>query len=201
MLLAVISLAGLALLVGACGSGGARAASVSTAAAAGTSAARGPLAIQGSSRSQGALRMTLYSKTHAQQYLNHEDDRQRGQGNNPFGSYTDAQPTTRETGKGPYPGDTAYFLFYVYPDAKLTKRIGTATLSCTYNFSKNAYCDVSYQLKGGVLTGAGAFNFNTTEFALAIEGGTGTYQGRSGDVEVTARVGDPHVQRLAFVLS
>jgi hypothetical protein len=146
--------------------------------------------------------MTVYSKTEKQQFLNHQDDRQRGVTSSPFGHYGDVTPTTKETQKGPFPGDEAYFQFGVYDSVAQTKKVGSGVLLCRYNFAKNAYCDAVYQFgNGNTLVAAGAFSFSATEFTLAIVGGTGTYSGATGDLEISAGVGDTHVQRLKFTLT
>jgi hypothetical protein len=144
-------------------------------------------------------KMTMYSVATNEQFLNHEDDRARGKGNNPFGNFKDTQNATKESGTGPFAGDRAVFTFSLYSDASLKTSIGSATFICQYSFNKNALCDTSYVLAGGTLTGAGAFNFNAKTFAVAITGGTGKYRSLTGDVEATPAA--KHSQHLAFVLN
>jgi hypothetical protein len=135
---------------------------------------------------------TIYSQTKSQQFLDHADDRSRGLGNNPFGTAGDSQIVTNEAGNGPFPGDNAYFSFRIYSDPLRTKRIGSATYACSYNFNKNAYCEVQYAFKDGTIVGGGAFSFNSYDFPIAIQGGTGKYEGAGGQVEVTS---DPSALR------
>ncbi len=87
----------------------------------------------------------------------------------------------KEPGNGPFPGDNAVFAFGLYwtTDLKETVETGSFTLM---NFNEHAFCDVSYQLDGGVLLGAGAFDFNAGSFAVVVTGGTGKYAGASGEI-------------------
>jgi hypothetical protein len=140
----------------------------------------------------------LYSVTKEEQFLDHSDDRARGKGNNPFGNFKDSKTTTKEAGNGPFPGDNAVFSFGLYTDTALKTSVGSAIFTCTYNFNKHAFCDASYQLNGGVLLGAGAFDFNAGTFAIAVTGGTGKYASATGDISATPS--GTHAQRLAFVL-
>ena len=142
--------------------------------------------------------MTVYSLATEEQFVNNADDRARGKGNNPFGNYKDLTATTAEKGNGPFPGDEALFKFSIYQSSDLKKSAGTAVFTCQYNFNKNAFCDASYALPGGTLVGAGAFNFNAQNFALAITGGTGKYRGVTGDLR--AAPGPHHSQKLAITL-
>jgi len=147
---------------------------------------------------QGQQKVTIYSVATEEQFVNNADDRQRGKGNNPFGNYKDITATTKEKGNGPFPGDEALFKFNLYLNSDLKKSAGTAVFTCQYNFDKNAFCDATYQLKGGTLIGAGQFNFNADDFAIAITGGTGKYRGSRGDLE--ASPGPGHSQKLVVTL-
>jgi hypothetical protein len=96
-------------------------------------------------------KMTAYSIATHLQFLNHQDDRARGTGNNPFGNYKDTTTSTKEAGKGPYPGDRSVFTFNLYGTAELKKTIGSATFICEYTFGKNGLCEAAYILSGGTL--------------------------------------------------
>lgn len=141
-------------------------------------------------------KFTLYSVTQLEQFLDHSDDRTRGKGNNPFGNFKDSKTTTKEAGNGPFPGDNAVFRFGLYTNPDRKTSVGTAIFTCTYNFNKHAFCDASYDLDGGTLLGAGAFNFNAGTFAVAITGGTGKYASATGDISATPAV--KHAQKLDF---
>jgi hypothetical protein len=146
---------------------------------------------------QGAL--TLYSVATAEQFINNEDDRARGKGNSPFGNYKDTSAVAKQAGNGPFAGDESLFTFNVYTSSDLKTKIGTASFTCQYNFNKNAFCESVYTLKHGTLYGAGAFNFNASAFSIAITAGTGTYNGKTGQMAATP--GPNHSQQLVFRLS
>lgn len=153
-------------------------------------------ASRGSATTNAAQRFTLYSVATEEQFVNNEDDRARGKGNNPFGNYKDTTAVTKEVGNGPFPGDEALFIFNIYSNPSLKKKTGTASFTCQYGFDKNAFCDAAYTLAGGNLIGAGTFNFNAGKFAIAITGGTGKYRSMTGDLQ--ASPGPNHSQHLAF---
>jgi len=148
-------------------------------------------------QSHGVL--SLYSVATAEQYINNEDDRARGQGNSPFGNYKDTSAVAKQTGNGPFAGDATFFAFDVYKAPSRMTKVGTATFTCQYNFNKNAFCDAVYTLKNGTLYGAGAFNFNATAFSLAITAGNGAYTGKTG--QMIATPGPNHSQHLIFKLT
>jgi allene oxide cyclase-like protein len=144
-----------------------------------------------------ARTLTFYTIATAAQFVNNADDRLRGKGANPFGNFHDSTPTTKQA-KGPFPGDEAIYSFAVYAHADHTHRIGSGTFVCLYNFQKNAYCDVTYQLPTGRVVGGGAFDFTATTFPLAITGGTGAYRNKAGTMEVATI--SKYVQRLTINL-
>jgi hypothetical protein len=144
-------------------------------------------------------RVTLYSVANGEQFLRYSDDRQRGYGNNPFGNFKDTHATINRHKNGPLPGDIDEFAFNVYIGADLKQRVGTAKITCQYNFNLHAFCDATYQLQNGTLVGAGQIDFNTSSFAIAITGGTGAYQGLRGELNSAPA---PHrAQRLTIALS
>lgn len=147
---------------------------------------------------KGPQKFTLYSVTQVEQFLDHSDDRTRGKGNNPFGNFKDSKTVTKEAGNGPFAGDNAVFSFQLYTSPDRKTSVGSAIFTCTYNFNRHAFCDASYQLDGGLLLGAGAFDFNAGTFSVAITGGTGKYAAASGDILATPAA--KHSQRLAFVI-
>jgi len=158
------------------------------------------LAAPGMSASSGATqkKLVIYSIATKEQFLNHEDDRTRGKGNNPFGNFKDSTTPTKESGNGPFAGDRAMFTFNLFRDPDLKQAVGRALFNCQYNFNKDAFCQASYQLNGGQIVGEGAFNFNAPKFELVIVGGTGKYRGFRGDMQAAPAV--KHAQRLTFVL-
>ncbi len=144
-------------------------------------------------------KFTIYSVATQEAFMSMSDDRARGKGNTPFGNFKDTTTPTKESGVGPYAGDIAMFSFALYTSADLQTRAGSGTFTCQYNFNQNAFCDVTYELKGGTLLCAGAFNFNAKSFTLTIKGGTGSYRSKKGDIDALPAVN--HAQRLDFVLS
>lgn len=144
-------------------------------------------------------KFTVYSVATQEAFLSMSDDRARGKGNTPFGNFKDTTTPTKESGVGPYAGDIAMFSFDLYTNANLKTRAGSGEFTCQYNFNQNAFCDVTYQLKGGILLCAGAFNFNAKSFTLAIKGGTGVYRSKKGDIDALPAVN--HAQRLDVVFN
>jgi hypothetical protein len=143
-------------------------------------------------------RVTLYSVAEQEQFINHQDDRIRGAGKNPFGNFRDIAPSTK-TAAGPFPGDVALFSFNLYADSSLKRRVGSAQFTCLYNFNKNAFCDATFQLTaGGTLVAGGSFNFNVSAFSLAVTGGDGPYLGVKGTLEEAPSANN--AQRLVFSL-
>jgi hypothetical protein len=149
---------------------------------------------------QGPRTFRIWSIATHEQFLNHSDDRVRGLGNNPFGSFKDSTgPTGKETtGNGPFAGDRSVFTFAIFRSADLSSRIGSATFSCEYVFDKNAFCMAAYVLPEGMLLGDGYFNFNAKTFGVSVTGGTGKYSGVSGYLQADPAV--HHQQRLTITI-
>jgi hypothetical protein len=154
----------------------------------------------GSAGAAAATRtMTLYSVAQQEQYVNNSDSLALGEKDNPFGNFKDVTPSASKSSRGPFPGDESVFSFNLYTSPSLTKRAGAATFTCQYNFGKNAFCDVIFELKsGGTLLAEGAFNFNASKIELAVTGGTGPYQDQTGVVAESPAAN--HSQKLAFQL-
>ena len=141
--------------------------------------------------------MNIYAvATHAQ-YVDHSDDRQRGNITNPFAVETPAVGQ-KEKGKGPFAGDNALFAFNLYSDPGLKHKVGTAVYSCTFNFGHQAFCSANFQLTDGTMSASGAADFDTTTFTLAVSGGNGAYLGLRGQVSSSPAGKDAH--QLAFLL-
>jgi hypothetical protein len=143
-------------------------------------------------------KLTLYSLATQEQFLNHQDDRTRGTGNNPFGNFKDTTTPTKEAGNGPDPGDRSVVSFALYSGADLKKNVGSATFICEYGLGKNGVCEAAYALKDGTLLGTGFFNFSASSFTIAIAGGTGKYRAAKGTI-LTAP-GKGHAQVLTLNL-
>jgi hypothetical protein len=143
--------------------------------------------------------LVIYSYVTAEEFNNHSDDRSRGAANNPFGNFKQSTSVTREPGAGPFAGARAVFSFKLYSDAAHRKSIGSATLACSYAFSKRAICQAEYIVKDGSLIGIGGLDFNSKVFSLAVTGGTGKYANASGDVQATQVAN--RTNRLAFTFT
>lgn len=146
--------------------------------------------------------ITLFSLPTHEAFVANADDEVRGDVSNPFGTHISRSASglsNLDEKSGPFPGDEALFSFKIYTTSSLNVSAGSAVFTCQYYFDKNAFCDVSFQLQGGTLVGAGAFNFNAGKFALAITGGYGKYSGASGDLQATSS--GKLAQRLTFTLT
>jgi hypothetical protein len=140
--------------------------------------------------------LTLYSVAEQEQFVNNEDDRARGSGNNPFGNFKDKSGVAEQQGHGPFAGDESVFSFNLYGRKTLKPKIGTAIFTCLYYFNKNAFCEASYTLDGGTVFAQGAFNFNATSFTLAVSGGLGKFAGATGEVATSPSAN--HSQHVSF---
>lgn len=142
-------------------------------------------------------KINVYSAPAQETFVANADDEARGAVNNPFGEHF-GSPATNEKTNGPFAGDEALFSFDVYTTPGLQAKAGSAVYTCQYFFNKNAFCDASFQLKGGTLIAAGTLNFEGKSFALAITGGYGKYGGVHGEVD--AFPSGKNAQHLVFVL-
>jgi hypothetical protein len=148
-----------------------------------------------------ARSITVYALATAMQFEDHSDDRQRGLANNPFNVDTKSVPPVfkKGTGKGGgQVGDKALYVFKLYSDPKLKKRIGSATYACTFNFGNRALCQADFEFGGGSMLATGPANFSSTSLTLAVSGGTGSYLGVRGQVSSAPHA--TNASRLTFVL-
>ena len=147
----------------------------------------------------GPRQLTVFAVATQEEFLNHSDDRVRGDANNPLQNFSLYRSTTKQVGKGPFAGDRAVFLFKLFSDAALSNVIGSATYSCQYAFFKHGICQAEYLVNGGSLLGIGYLDFNAHSFVFAVSGGTGTYSDARGDVAATPD-GTKRANRLFFTL-
>ncbi len=143
--------------------------------------------------------VSAYSTPDKETFINNNDDEARGAANSALANKATDAASARENSGGPFPGDEAFFSFKLYANSKLAATTGSALYSCQYEFAKNAFCDASFQLNGGTLTGTGALTFDGNTFELAITGGTGIYSGLTGSV-IAVPFG-PRAQHLTFTLT
>src|SRR6202030_3648470 len=94
--------------------------------------------------------LTIYSVATLAQFINHQDDRQRALGNNPFGADT-ANLNPKQIGNGPFAGDDTLYSFNLYKDVAKTKQAGRGVYTCHYNFTRHALCTAYFTFNGGVL--------------------------------------------------
>jgi hypothetical protein len=165
------------------------------------------LAAVASGASYGATAATethsivLYAKVSRVQFVNHADDRQRGNLTNPFNADVrlPPPPTANVGKKGARAGDNALFSFKLYSDAKLAKRVGSGVYSCTFNVAHQAICEADFELKDGTMFASGPADLDTGRFTLPVNGGTGAYLGARGEfISRPAARKDAH--RLTFLL-
>jgi hypothetical protein len=145
-------------------------------------------------------RQTLYSVGKTEQFIDNSDDERRGWVTNPFAMRDKTQENLESQGRAsPFPGDESLFSLALYSAASQKVKVGTATFTCVYAFARSAFCDATYQIKGGTLFAAGTFSFDAKTFDLAIVGGTGSYDRASGDL--TSSEASNGAQRVGFVLA
>jgi hypothetical protein len=145
--------------------------------------------------------IVIYAKPVRAQFVDHNDDRERGDIRNPFNP--DAPPTPKNANsakKGARAGDTGLFSFKLYSDSRLTRPIGNAIYSCTFNFAQEAICEADFTLKGGTMIALGPAKLTSrggANILLPVIGGTGRYAGAHG--QFTSRpwgAGNAHIVRF-----
>ncbi len=144
----------------------------------------------------------VYGKPKEAQSVNHADDRARGdkllKSFNADGLPT--PPSANSGKKGERAGDNALIIFVLYADRNLTRVVGTATYSCTFNFDQEAVCDGQFQIGAGTIIALGPAKFDGGENVLAVTGGTGQYAGAHGQVTSTSATGSKNTQIFRFDL-
>ena len=143
----------------------------------------------------------FYAKPIHAQFINHSDDRKRGNFTNPF---ADVLPTPKNanSGKpGARAGDGAIFTLKLYSDAKLTRLVGTAAYTCTVNFGDQATCEGQFQLNaGGSMIALGPADLKSGDLVLPVTGGTGRYAGAHGQLTSTSAGARTSTQIIRFQL-
>ena len=133
----------------------------------------------------------VYAKPTRAQFINHADDRERGLRLNPFNADILPPPPKANTGKkGGRAGDNALFAFKLYTDPNLTRLVGTAIYSCTFNFAHEAICEADFQFSHGTMIAMGPAQLDSTfsELVLPVTGGTGRYAGAHGQLTSTPSI-------------
>jgi hypothetical protein len=144
----------------------------------------------------------FYAKATRAQFIDHSDDRDRGNIINPFNSDA-ALPTPKNAngGKaGSHAGDNAIFTLKLFSDAGLKNPVGSATYSCTFNFGHEALCEANFTLTNGTMIALGPANLDSPEFILPVTGGTGGYNGAHGQMTSVPSSGNKTSQIIRFQL-
>jgi hypothetical protein len=145
--------------------------------------------------------LTVYSVATGLQYINTADDRARGHVNNPFDRSTSKlAPNGSGGGDGPFAGDVAVYSVNLYSNLTLKRHAGSGVYTCYFNYDQFALCQAYYKLTAGdTLVASGPIDFKKSGFTIALTGGTKTYLGVRGEVNVAvAKV--KKAQRVDFEL-
>jgi hypothetical protein len=142
-------------------------------------------------------RLTLYAVATRAQFVNTADGIARAVGHNPFNTDTKAL-VPKDNGKGPLPGDTAIYAFKLYTSSDEKQSAGTGIYNCTYDFGESGICEATFYLTTGTLSASGPVDFTSSQYTLAVTGGTSEYIGVSGQVAETPAA--KKLTRLEFVL-
>ena len=153
-----------------------------------------PAATQGRS-------FVIYGKPTRAQFINQNDDRKRGDFRNPFDPDLLPPPPKANTGKtGARAGDNALFSFKLYSDLNLTRLVGNAIYSCTFNFAHEAICEGQFSFSKGTMFAMGPADLESGSFVLAVTGGTGRYAGAHGQLTWTSSGSKKNTQIIRFQL-
>ena len=108
-------------------------------------------------------------------------------------------PNANSAKTGARAGDNALFSFKLYSDLKLTRPVGNAIYSCTFNFAQEAICEANFTLNGGTMIAMGPAKLDGSTIVLPVTGGTGRYAGAHG--QLTSRSsGTKNTQIIRFRL-
>jgi hypothetical protein len=107
----------------------------------------------------------------------------------------------RSGGPGPTLGDEFIFTdgLYQWSGSKRGKRVGTTHGIATITSPTTAFFTGTTSLPGGLLQGAGYFDFTARVEKFVVLGGTGRYSGAGGEVTIT-KLGGENSDKSAFVV-
>jgi hypothetical protein len=143
----------------------------------------------------------LYAEATRAQFINHADDRKRGDIVNPFNPDILPTPPNANNGKkGARAGDNGLVSLTLYSDRNLTRPVGTAIYSCTFNFGQEAICNAHFELSRGTIIAMGPAKLDGSQIVLAITGGTGRYAGAHGQLTSTSSRTKKSTQIIRFLL-
>ena len=145
--------------------------------------------------------LTLYGKPVKAKYVEHSDDRERGDIKNPFTIDVLPTPPNANNGrKGARAGDMALITVRLFSDPRFTRAAGSATYSCTFNFAEEAVCQIFFTLGGGTMIASGPAHLDGVRILLPVTGGTGRYLGARGQMTSTPTGDKADSQVIRFQL-
>ena len=150
---------------------------------------------------QGRRSFVFYAKPTRAQFINHADDRARGNFTNPFADLIPTPPNANSGKPGARAGDNALFTLKLYSDARLSRLVGTASYSCTVNFAQQAICEGQFEFSaGGTMIAMGPADLKSGDLVLPVTGGTGRYARAHGQLTSTSAGKKTNTQILHFQL-
>jgi hypothetical protein len=149
---------------------------------------------------QARRSFVFYAKPTQAQFINHNDDRERGNFTNPFADILPTPKNANSAKPGARAGDNALFTLKLYSDAKLKRLVGTAAYSCTVNFGQQAMCEGQFELGRGTMVAMGPADLKSGDLVLPVTGGTGRYAGAHGQLTSTSAGKKTATQIIRFQL-
>ena len=154
----------------------------------------------GTRTAAGMRTVTVYSVATGLQYINTEDDRERGRTNNPLDNAANKLwPKSSEGGNGPFAGDVAVYAVKLFREPGRKRAAVTGVYTCYFNYDQHALCKAYYKITGGgTLLASGPIDFSSSGFKIVVTGGTQRYIGVRGELDVAPSPNN--AQRLDFEL-
>ena len=149
---------------------------------------------------QASRSIVFYAKPTKAQFIDHNDDRARGNFTNPFADVLPTPKNANNAKPGARAGDNALFTLKLYSDAKLTRAVGTAAYSCTVNFGQQAVCDGQFQFGDGTMIAMGPADLKSGDFVIPVTGGTGRYARAHGQLSSRSAGTKTNTQIIRFRL-
>jgi len=164
-------------------------------------AAATALAVPVAQATTQARSFVLYAKPTGAQFVNHADDRERGDIINPFNADTLPTPPSANSGKkGARAGDKGVFTLKLFADANLKRPVGSAVYACTFNFAQEAVCTATFETSKGTMFAMGPAKLDGATIVLPVTGGTGQYAGAHGQLTSAAASTKQNTQLIRFRL-
>ena len=164
-------------------------------------AAASAVAVPAATATTHGRSLVFFAKPAQAQFINHADDRERGNKINPFNAdFLPTPPNANKGKKGARAGDRALFSVTLYADRRLTRPVGTAIYSCTFNFAQEAICTAHFELSRGSMIAMGPARLDGRQILLPVIGGTSKYAGAHGQVTSTPARKKKDMQIIRFLL-